>query len=123
MTTLAAVLGLFMVTLGLLAMASPALMLRFAGRFQTQAGLWAAMVIRLVMGVVLILAAPDSRVPQALRILGAIVFVSGVITPFIGVERVKRIIAWWTARPVIFQRGWASIALAFGAFIVWAVTG
>lgn len=121
MTTLAAVFGLFMVSLGLLAMASPRSMFRFAERFQTQAGLYAAMAIRLVMGVTLILAAPESHVPQALRILGAIVFVSGMITPFIGVERVKRIVAWWGARPSIFQQAWAALALTLGAFIVWAV--
>ena len=43
------------------------------------------------MGVALILAAPESHFPQVFRVLGAFVFVSGVITPFIGVERVKRI--------------------------------
>lgn len=38
MTILAAVFGLFMVALGLVAMTSPQLMLRFANQFTTQAG-------------------------------------------------------------------------------------
>lgn len=121
MTIVAMLFGLMMVGLGVTAMASPRTMLHFAERFQTQAGLYAAMAIRLAMGTVLILVAPNSRVPQALRILGAIVFVSGMITPFIGVERVKRIIAWWTTRPAFFQRAWAAMALTLGAFVVWAV--
>lgn len=48
-------------------------------------------------------------------------FVSGIITPFIGVERAKRIVAWWATKPAIFQRAWAAMALTLGAFIVWAV--
>lgn len=121
MSVLAALFGLFVFGTGLVAIASPRTILRFAERFQTQAGLYAAMAIRLGMGATLIVAAPDSRLPQALRVLGAIVFAAGVITPFLGVERVERIVAWWSARPALFQRAWAALPLAFGAFVVWAV--
>lgn len=121
MSKLVVVFGLSMVALGLVGVIKPALLLRLVGRFQTQAGLYAAMAIRLAMGLALFLAAPESHVPHVFRALGAFVFASGVITPFIGIERVKRIVAWWTARGTVFQRAWGCLALAFGVFILWAI--
>lgn len=121
MTILVMIFGLLLIAMGLTAMISPGLLLRYSDQFLTQTGLYAAMIIRLVMGVVLILAAPETRVPQALTVFGVIIFISGVITPLIGLERARRMVAYITSKPLTFQRVWASMALAIGLFLIWAV--
>lgn len=113
--------GLLLVALGIFGALAPATLLRLSRPLRTRYGLYLAAAIRLAMGSALVLYAPSSRVPVPLTVLGALVFLGGVVTPFIGVDRLEGIVAWWSSRATVFQRAWACLALAFGAFIVWAV--
>src|SRR5512140_1906462 len=57
----------------------------------TPVGLYVIGALRVGMGIVLILAARNSRAPTALRVIGAVVFVAGLATPLFGVERSRAV--------------------------------
>jgi hypothetical protein len=121
MAIVALILSLFVAALGATGIVSPMRLLRFARQFQRPAGLYAAAILRVIFGVALFLAAPTSRSPEVVRIVGIIIFVSGFITPLFGLDRFRRILNWWSARGPAFQRVWAGFALAFGLFLAYAV--
>lgn len=114
MTLVALAISLFVVAMGALGVVSPPRLIAFVRRFQTPGGLYTAAALRLVLGAALYLAAPDSRAPDFLHVLGVVIFVAGVITPLFGLDRFRRLLAWWESRGVIFIRAWALVALLFG---------
>lgn len=122
MALVAFVLSLFVAVLGAIGVVSPTRLLAVVRRFETSAGLYAAAGLRLVLGVALFLAAPTSRAPEAVRILGVLIFVSGLITPLFGLARFRRLLDWWSARGPAFMRAWAGLALIFGLWLAYAVT-
>ncbi len=122
MALVVVVLGLFMGALGALGVVAPARLIAFVRAFQTPAGLYFAAAIRLVLGVAMFTAAPSSRAPDVLRVLGVFVFIAGMTTPFLGLERFGKLLDWWAARSPMFIRTWAAFALAFGLLLVYAVT-
>jgi len=81
-----------MAILGTVGIFVPTALLAVSRPFLTPAGLYAAAAIRLVLGTALFLAAPTSRAPKTLRILGIGIIVAGVITPLLGVERARAIV-------------------------------
>jgi hypothetical protein len=121
MAYVALILSLFIAALGAIGIVSPERLMSIVRQFQSQAGLYAAAILRMVLGVALFVAAPASRFPEVIRIVGIIIFVSGFFTPLFGLERFRRIFNWWSTRPPAFQRVWAAFALAFGLFLAYAV--
>jgi hypothetical protein len=89
--------------------------------WQSPGTLAAAAGLRVLLGVLLLLVAADSRLPVALLAIGAFSILAGLLIPVLGFERIGRMVRWWLAQPAGFVRAWAAAALAFGAFLVWAV--
>lgn len=121
MAVVALILSLFIAALGGLGVASPSRLLGVVRSFQTPAGLYYAAGLRVVLGTALFFAAPDSRAPGLLRVLGVFVIVAGVITPFFGLERYRRLLEWWSLQGPVFVRVWAACALLFGLLLTYAV--
>lgn len=121
MAFVALVLSLFVAALGALGMFSPMRLLDIVRHFQSPAGIYAAAALRIILGVALFLAAPTSRAPEVVRILGIIILVAGLITPLFGLERFRRLLDWWSVRGPAFMRVWAGFALAFGLLLAYAV--
>ena len=80
-----------------------------------------AAVLRVVIGVVLVRAAPGSRAPRFLRVFGFIIIIGGLLTPFIGVWAAQHILGWWSAGGPAVVRVFAGVSLALGLLIVYAV--
>jgi hypothetical protein len=121
MAYVALILSLFVAALGAIGIVSPERLLGIVREFQSHAGLYAAAILRVVLGVALFVAAPTSRSPEVVRIVGIISFISGFFTPLFGLGRFRRILHWWSTRPPTFQRAWAAFALALGLFLAYAV--
>jgi hypothetical protein len=121
MRWLAFVVGSIMAALGILGIVAPTLLLSVAAFALTEVGLYVAAALRVAFGLVLIAAAAASRFPRTLRILGALIVIAGIITPFFGVERARAMVDWWSAHGPTFMRGWAALAVIFGLFIIYAV--
>jgi hypothetical protein len=113
-------LGIVIAAVGAIGLVAPASLVTLAALFVTPVGLYAAAALRVALGAALVVAAPTSRLPRALRILGAIIIVGGLVTPLIGVERARMFLAWWVTQGAMIMRAWASIALVFGLVLVYA---
>ncbi len=121
MTVIALAFSLVIVALGALGLVSPSRTIRLVRYFQTPAGLYFAAAVRLVMGMALFFAAPASRAPEVLRILGVVIIIAGVVTPFFGLERFGRLVDWWSAKGPALVRTQAAFALALGLLLAYAL--
>lgn len=114
--------GIVIAVLGIVGLIAPGSLIRLvSAAWQSRAGLYLAIILRLVLGLALIGAAPGSRFPDALGILGVITILAAVIASMLGFERVRRFVQWWAARPSGFGRAWGLVAAVFGVFLVYAV--
>ena len=78
--------------------------------------------VRLLFGLALIVAAPESRFELIFQIIGGIAIVAGIGLVFIGRDRLTRLVAWWFELlnpPVI--RVWLLFAGAFAGFLIYGV--
>jgi hypothetical protein len=121
MAFLVLIFATIMMGIGTYGIASPPGVVSFARRWQGQVGVWVAAGSRILLGIALWSAAPSSRTPGVFEVLGAISLLSGIALPFIGAERLSRIIAWWSGQPSSLIRGWCSVGLAAGLFLFWSV--
>lgn len=114
-------LAVFTLLIGAWGVLAPSRITDFATRFSTKGGLWFAAGVRVVFGLALWFAAPASRAPLLLQVLGAITLVAGVMLPFLGIDRFKALIDWWKKLSPAAMRLWCAFALAFGGVILWAL--
>ena len=85
----------------------------------TPGGLYAIAALRVAIGLVLLLAAPASRAPRTLRVLGVIVIFAGLVTPWFGVARSLAVLDWWASVGPSLRRLEAGVAVALGGLLVY----
>ena len=89
----------------------------------TPAGLYAIAALRIAIGVVFVLAAPASRAPRTLRVLGVIVMIAGLTTPWFGVTRARAVLDWLAGAGPLLMRLDAAVGMALGGFLVYVFRG
>ena len=99
--------------------AAPDLRLSLERSMMTPAGLYAITATRLAIGLVFVLAAPASRAPRTLRVLGLIVIIAGLMTPWFGVARSQAVLNWLATAGPLLMRVDAAAGMALGAFLVY----
>ncbi len=90
--------------------------------FATPTGTYMAAAVRLVMGLVVILAATASRAPKTMRLLGGLMCLQGLSATLLGAEHARTILEWEAMRPALLRAG-AVVALASGVIMTFAVAG
>lgn len=118
---LALAVGWLVVGVAAWVLVQPGGLIDFAHVFLTPVGLWIAVALRLCIGAVLWVAATGSRAPLALRVLAALVFVSGLALPVIGLERMQALADWGAALDPLALRFVALVTAGLGAFVLWSV--
>ena len=108
------------VVLGVAGVLIPDIVIATGRHLVSPFGLYAAAAFRLGVGLVLILAARESRAPGILRAIGAVVLVGSVATPFFGVEA-ARVRLDWEAAHVGFLRVEGAAFVCLGGLIVSAL--
>lgn len=83
--------------------------------------LWLVIALRLTVGALMWVAAAGSRTPRTLKVLGALMIVSGLAIPVVGLEGVRAIADWGAGLRPVGLRVAGLITLAFGSFIVWSL--
>ena len=121
MTLVALIICLLTSAFGALGIASPSRLVGVVRHFQTPMGIHFAAGIRVLLGIALLFAAPASRAPGLIYLLGVVIIAIGVITPFFGLERFRRLLDWWSAQGSAFVRAWALLALVFGLSLAYAI--
>lgn len=117
----ALLIGLLIAAEGLMGLVEPQAFQSMVRFFQVPPVLYVAAVIRVFIGVALVRAAPASRTPRVLRVLGVLVAIGGLLSPFVGAKAASVILGWWTAGGPAVVRSWAGLALLLGIIILYAV--
>lgn len=123
MKRLAFVFGLCILAVGIMGVIAPASVVWLAERFASPAPFYVLGAVRITFGLVLISVAPDSRVPKALRFMGGIIVLLGVITlitGFVAVEPARATIESWTHQSPAILRLTALFVVALGGFLAYA---
>ena len=84
--------------------------------------LYVAAAFRIIVGVLFILAAENTRTPMAVKVIGALIIVAGVMIPIIGPKKLALFIQLMLARKDSTLRLFGIAAGALGAFFIWTGT-
>ena len=79
-----------------------------------------AVSVRLLLGVLLIVAADASRLPLVVAVLGWITLFAGIGLAAIGRDRFRRFVTWALGMPDAAVRTGGVLAALFGAFLIYA---
>ena len=119
MRLLGLVIGALVMLASAISFAAPDLRLSLERSVMTPAGLYAIAALRIAIGLVFVLAAPASRAPRTLRVLGLIVIIAGLMTPWFGVARAQAVLNWWASAGPLVLRLDAGLGMAMGGFLVY----
>ena len=123
MKTLACVFGLCILTVGAVGILAPSSLVWIANHAVTSGAFYVVATARVAFGLVLVLVAPASRAPKALRVLGSVILVAGVVTALTGglaMGRARDSIEWWLAQGTVVVRLTGVPLLALGGFVAYA---
>ena len=76
--------------------------------------------LKVLFGVILLLAADKCKLTGVIMILGVIYVGGSAIGLLFGIERLKRYCEWWEKRKPIVHRLWALGAIAIGVLIIYS---
>ena len=115
----ALVIGVLVLLVGAIGVAAPDVFLSVGRSVITPGGLYAIAALRIALGLVFLLAAPASRAPRTLRVLGVLVIIAGLTTPWFGVARSLAVLDWWASVGPSLRRLEAGVAVALGGLLVY----
>ncbi len=120
MAPFVAAIGAIMLLVSAAILVAPSSLKQLLSIFAKKGVLHVAVALRVAIGVVFIIAAPDTRWPTFVGIVGVVVILAGMALVFIGTQRVERFVVWWLDKPDGVLRSWAVLGGAFGALILLA---
>jgi len=121
MIALALILCAAIAAFGVIIIVKPALAHEWTRLFADKTGMWIAAGIRAVLGLGLLAAAGDSKAPMLLRILGLLILIVAMVMPILGLDRHRRIIDWWLARPRTIELLCGAAAFVFGIGLIYLI--
>ena len=119
MRRLGFVIGALVILASAISFAAPDLRLSLERSVATPAGLYAIAAFRIAIGLVFVVVAPASRAPRTLRVLGLIVIIAGLMTPWFGIARSGAVLNWVASADPLLMRLDASVGMAIGGFLVY----
>jgi len=119
MRLLGLVIGALVILASAISFAAPDLRLSLEGSVMTPAGLYAIAAFRIAIGLVFVLTATASGAPRTLRVLGLIVIIAGLTTPWFGVTRSLAVMNWLASAGPLLMRLDAGVGMALGGFLVY----
>ncbi len=121
MRLLAQCVGILAIAVGITGVISPASLIAVGYHALTPVALYVVAALRIGIGLVLIGAASGARMPKTVRVLGTLILLAGLATPFIGIDRARAMLDWWAGDGTLLLRLSLCVAIAIGALIVYAV--
>src|SRR3977135_1185006 len=119
MRLLGLVLGALAILVSAISFAVPDLKLSLERSAMMPTGLYAIAALRIAIGLVFVLAAPASRAPRTVRVLGLIVIIAGLTTPWFGVARARAVLDWFASAGPWLMRLDAGVGMVIGGFLVY----
>jgi hypothetical protein len=123
MAFLVTLFGLIIAVVGIVGMMRPAQLIAGLLHWPAAALLAVAVAVRLVLGVVFILAAPSCRFPRVMYALGIFALLAALIVLFLGADGVRSLVQWWSRQPLLVVRVMYAVTVLFGVFLVYSSAG
>ena len=121
MIALALILCAAIAAMGVVLIFKPALAHDLTRLLSDKTGMWIATAIRVVLGLGLLAAAAESKAPMLLRILGLLILIVAIVVPILGLDRHRRMIDWWLARPRTVQMLCGAVAFVVGVGLIYLI--
>lgn len=115
-----AVFGTVVLFVGLLFVATPASLEGMARTFLNPVGIVFAGGLRIIIGIVLWLAADSARTPRTFKVLGVLFVLGGIGVFAIGLPGLTSLVDWGTSQGHGFMRVAGAAAAGAGAFLTWS---
>jgi hypothetical protein len=84
-------------------------------------GMHVAVIVRIVLGAALIVAAAQSRFPTAFQVLGWLTLAAALGLLLVGQRGMGRVVAWFEHFSPALVRAWLLLGLAFGGVLFYGV--
>ncbi|MBS1214963.1 MAG: hypothetical protein H6R26_3580 [Proteobacteria bacterium] len=120
MSSLVVLIGVLLLGIGLGVMLSPAVLRSLLHQFLEFRWVHWISGLRVLVGGILVVAAPATRLPAFVRGLGVLLIAAGVSIPLLGEARVDRMAAWWLRQTDGMLRAWGALAAILGAVVAWS---
>lgn len=85
-------------------------------------GMAFAIAVRVVMGIVFILAAEATRFPLFFELFGYLAIAAALGIALMGRDRVDRLINYWQKKSATLLRCWLLLGVALGAFFIYGAS-
>jgi hypothetical protein len=121
MVALALILCAAIAAMGVVIIVKPTLAHEWTRLLADKTGMWIATAIRAVLGLGLLASASESKAPMLLRLLGLLILIVAILIPILGVDRHRRMIDWWLARPRTVQLMCGAAAFVFGVGLIYVI--
>lgn len=113
--------GVLILCSGVVLMVTPSVVFGFMERRDDSAWLYAfAIVVRVLLGLLLIVLADNSRFPLVMVVLGWLFLAAAVFLQALGLKRFTRFMRWLMPKVKPWARWVGPFAVVFGAFLVYA---
>lgn len=120
MLTLVKVIGIFIACMGVAIFLIPKAMLKMIAYWREGKRLYLGAMLRILFGVIFLLAASQARYPAVMLALGIFSFIAGAMIFILGLEKIKAFLNWWNNRPIYFLRLAAILVSLFGILIIYS---
>jgi hypothetical protein len=122
MLAIVGLLGALLVVRGAVFLANPSRFEGFLAFWLPDPRIYLIVFLRLFMGVVLLAAAAESRLPTLLTVLGIVSLLAALIAALLGPARLRAMAGRWAGRSSALIRLWAAATAALGAFLLYAAS-
>jgi uncharacterized protein YjeT (DUF2065 family) len=120
MNVIVKIIGIAIVALAIVYLLKPDVMKNLMEFFTEGKRIYFAGLIRLVLAVVLLLAARECDYTSVIIFLGILFLVSGLLIFVLGPERVKSIVDWYQNQSLFVSRLFALVVFAIGVLIIYS---
>ena len=120
MAIVVTLLGILITAAGVLIAGAPKHLIGWISSLDPGIRFWAAIFVRVAIGVAFLLAAPSCRLPVVVQVVGILSLIAAVAILLIGRRGLDSLLAWWLGRSQSFLRTWSIVAIGFGALLIYA---
>jgi hypothetical protein len=121
MVALALILCAAIALMGVTMIVRPALVHDLTRLLLDKTGMWIATSIRAVLALGLLAAAGESKAPMLLRLLGLLILIVAILIPILGLDRHRRMLEWWLARPRTVELLGGAASFVFGIGLIYLI--
>ncbi len=114
--------GAFICLAGLVMLISPQKFKDVMNNIADQTLFLSAVIVRIIIGAILLLEAPNLKFTPVIEIIGSIILIAAFILLLIGPKRLRRMIDWFLKLSDNFYRFWSIPAFAFGGFLIFVTS-